>query len=73
MKNHQLKRFIPRNLETDPVINHIVHFDLPVLLKRRREEKEKIQRVKEEAKKIRNEREGKQQQKKENGEKMRNE
>ena len=53
MKNHQLKRFIPRNLETDPVINHIVHFDPSVLLKRRREEEERMQRIKEEEEKER--------------------
>jgi hypothetical protein len=57
MKNRQLKRFIPRNLETDPVINHVVSFDLSVSLKRGREEEERMKKTEEEEKKERERRE----------------
>jgi hypothetical protein len=40
LKDHKLKRFIPRNLETDPLINHVVNFESSVSLKRRREGEE---------------------------------
>ena len=46
LKDHRLKRFIPRNLETDPVINHVVTFESFNSLKRGREGKEFVQEKK---------------------------